>query len=145
MIYWKIIIRSCFWMMSKRYLKSFIAIEIFHQTCLVNTASANCLALRDAWPPGNCFIIKMSSYEYRKSCCGDKRVLQLYYLKSGISYTEKVVLVSLYRNRLQQARWWHKSRSRIGMDFAVLWSSPNRIELPHDMTIFLKELTKDTP
>ena len=38
--------------------------------------------------------IKMSSYQYRKSRCGDKRVLRSSYLHNGISYTGK--MSSLY-------------------------------------------------
>ena len=44
--------------------------------------------------PGPWFNIKMSSYQYRKSHCGDKTILQQSYLHSGISYTGKTV--SLY-------------------------------------------------
>ena len=35
------------------------------------------------------FNIKMSSYQYRKSHCGDKTILWPSYLHSGISYTGK--------------------------------------------------------
>ena len=34
--------------------------------------------------------IKMSSYQYRKSYCGDKTVVRSYYLHNGISYTGKM-------------------------------------------------------
>ena len=44
--------------------------------------------------PGPWFNIKMSSYQYRKSHCGDKTVVRLSYLHSGISYTGK--MTSLY-------------------------------------------------
>ena len=40
------------------------------------------------------FNIKMSSYQYRKSHCGDKMVVRLSYLHNGISYTGK--MSSLY-------------------------------------------------
>ena len=40
------------------------------------------------------FNIKMSSYQYRKSHCGDKTVVRSSYLHSGISYTGK--MTSLY-------------------------------------------------
>ena len=45
------------------------------------------------------FNIKMSSYQYRKSHCGDKTILQLSYLHNGISYTGK--MTSLYWIRAQ--------------------------------------------
>ena len=35
------------------------------------------------------FNIKMSSYQYRKSHCGDKTVVRSSYLHNGISYTDK--------------------------------------------------------
>ena len=46
------------------------------------------------WPPGPWLNIKMPSYQYRKSHCGDKMVLRLSYLHNGISYTDKTT--SLY-------------------------------------------------
>ena len=46
------------------------------------------------WSPGPWFNIKMSSYQYRKSHCGDKTVVSSSYLHNGISYTGK--MSSLY-------------------------------------------------
>ena len=43
---------------------------------------------------GPWFNIKMSSYQYRKSHCGDKTVVRSSYLHNGISYTGK--MASLY-------------------------------------------------
>ena len=43
---------------------------------------------------GPWFNIKMSSYQYRKSHCGDKTILRPSYLHNGISYTAKTT--SLY-------------------------------------------------
>ena len=40
--------------------------------------------------PGGWFNIKMSSYQYRKSHCGDKTVVRSSYLHNGISYTGKM-------------------------------------------------------
>ena len=45
------------------------------------------------------FNIKMSSYQYRKSHCGDKTILRPSYLHKGISYTGKTT--SLYWIRTQ--------------------------------------------
>ena len=39
--------------------------------------------------PGPRFNIKMSSYQYRKSHCGDKTVVRSSYLHNGIFYTGK--------------------------------------------------------
>ena len=44
--------------------------------------------------PGPRFNIKMTSYQYRKSHCGDKTILRPSYLHNGISYTGK--MSSLY-------------------------------------------------
>ena len=41
--------------------------------------------------PGPWFNIKMSSYQYRKSHCGDKTVVRSSYLQIGISYIGKMV------------------------------------------------------
>ena len=49
--------------------------------------------------PGPWFNIKMSSYQYRKSHCGDKTVVRSSYLHNGISYTGKTT--SLYWIRAQ--------------------------------------------
>ena len=43
---------------------------------------------------GHQFNIKMTSYQYRKSHCGDKTILRPSYLHNGISYTGK--MTSLY-------------------------------------------------
>ena len=48
---------------------------------------------------GGWFNIKMSSYHYRKSHCGDKTILLPSYLHNGISYTGK--MASLYWIRTQ--------------------------------------------
>ena len=44
--------------------------------------------------PGPRFNIKMTSYQYRKSHCGDKTAVRSSYLYNGISYTGK--MTSLY-------------------------------------------------
>ena len=50
-------------------------------------------AENEVWS-GPQFDIKMSSYQYRKSHCGDKTVVRSSYLHNGISYTGKIT--SLY-------------------------------------------------
>ena len=50
--------------------------------------------MRICGPP---FNIKMSSYQYRKSHCGDKTVVRSSYLHNGISYTGN--MISLYWTR----------------------------------------------
>ena len=46
------------------------------------------------YQPGPWFNIKMSSYQYSKSHCGDKTVVRSSYLHNGVSYTGK--MTSLY-------------------------------------------------
>ena len=66
-----------------------------------------CANNRIHYSPGPWFNIKMSSYQYRKSHCGDKTVIRSSYLHNGISFAGKmsslywicplkVVLVSLH-------------------------------------------------
>ena len=45
------------------------------------------------WWPGGWFNIKMPSYQYRKSHCGDKTILRPSYLHNGISYTCKTTFL----------------------------------------------------
>ena len=52
-----------------------------------------------SWRSGGWFNKKMSSYQYRKSHCGDKTILRPSYLYNGISYTGK--MTSLYWIRAQ--------------------------------------------
>ena len=62
------------------------------------------------WWPGSWFNIKMSSYEYRTSHCGDKMVLRSSYLHNGISYTGKMSSLYLYWIRaLASGRLMHWS------------------------------------
>ena len=49
--------------------------------------------------PGPRFNIKMTSYQYRKSHCGDKTIWRPSYLHNGISYSGK--MTSLYWIRAQ--------------------------------------------
>ena len=49
---------------------------------------------RPFYLPGPWFNIKMTSYQYRKSHCGDKTILRPSYLHNRISYTDK--MASLY-------------------------------------------------
>ena len=70
--------------------------------------------------PGPRFNIKMSSYQYRKSHCGDKTVVRSSYLPNGISYTGKIS--SLYWIRaLATSR--HNASDKITSDFKFLWIS----------------------
>ena len=52
---------------------------------------------------GSWFNIKMASYQYRKSHCGDKTVVRSSYLHNGISYTGK--MTSLYWISPQNPPW----------------------------------------
>ena len=71
------------------------------------------------WNPGLQFNIKMSSYQYRKSHCGDKTVVRSSYLHNGISYTGKmsslywirpwcpcIMIIPIWLTILQTSRWY---------------------------------------
>ena len=55
---------------------------VSHGSYVRTTDSVNKRRRRGLW-----FNIKMSSYQYRKSHCGDKTVVRSSYLHTGISYT----------------------------------------------------------
>ena len=57
--------------------------------------------------PGPWFNIKLSSYQHRKSHCGDKTILRPSYLHIGISYTGK--MSSLYWIGTQRVMIYHSS------------------------------------
>ena len=72
--------------------------------------------------PGPWFNIKMLSYQYRKSHCGDKTVVSLSYIHNGISYTGKITYFYIaqiaplsyqgsHRTQTQtsEVRWLHAS------------------------------------
>ena len=58
-------------------------------------------------PPGGWFHIKMISYQYSKSYCGDKMILWLSYIHNGVSYTIK--MTSLYQIMAQGEMLFHLS------------------------------------
>ena len=58
---------------------------------------------------GSWFNIRMTSYQYRKSHCGDKTIFRPSYLHNGISYTGKIT--SLYWIRAQASTGTPMTRS----------------------------------
>ena len=89
-----------------------------HWPCMYNTMVADVLAIQpgpqqpmvlSGYPRifwfqhlGGWFNIKMPSYKYRKSHCGDKTILRPSYLHNRISYTGK--MASLYWIRTQRVK-----------------------------------------
>ena len=81
---------------------------------------------------GPWFNIKMSSYQYRKSRCGDKMVIRSFYLHNGISYIGK--MASLYWINPQvwnepTIPWWilHiNGQQCITLVFSLLWAWTSR-------------------
>ena len=74
--------------------------QTIHSNIIPNTASVDacpmlcvCVCVK-VGKSGGWFNIKMPSYRYRKSHCGDKTILRPSYLHNGISYTGKTT--SLY-------------------------------------------------
>ena len=54
---------------------------------------------------GPWFNIKISSYQYRKSHCGDKTVVRSFYLHNGISYTGKMWSLYWIRALVFRENW----------------------------------------
>ena len=71
--------------------------------CNVRMVACNIRALRH---PGAWFNIKMSSYQYRKSHCGDKTILRPSYLHNGLSYTGKTTSLCW----IGALMWWQGAR-----------------------------------
>ena len=63
------------------------------QSLIIQTTNIAALRLNNK-TSGPWLNIKMTSYQYRKSHCGDKTILRPSYLHNGISYTGK--MASLY-------------------------------------------------
>ena len=70
----------------------------------------------------------MSSYQYRKSHCGDKTVVRSSYLHNGISYTGK--MTSLYWIRAQ-IPWWHHDMDTLSKLRAVCDGNQSPVDSPH--------------
>ena len=92
---------------------------------------------------GSWFNINMSSYQYRKSHCGDKTVGRPSYLHNGISYTG--TMSSLYwigaldgivgdKMRIN----WNQMAGRITSWLRLSWSAPDYVSLNY--TSFLLPL-----
>ena len=89
--------------------------------------------LNTLWP-GPWYNIKMSSYLYRKSHCGDKTVVRSSYLHNGFSYTGKMsssywirALVMPYVRR-QTITWINAvlmSTEALGINFSEIWLQKN--------------------
>ena len=62
---------------------------------------------------GPWFNIKMSSYQYKKSLCGDKTILRLSYLHNEIFYTGK--MTSLYWISLLVVAWCCQAASKLSL------------------------------
>ena len=78
--------------------------------------------------PGGWFNIKMISYQYRKSHCGDKTILRSSYLHYGISYTDKMTSIYWIRALVIFGQHPHERRkitSNVGTqhshDVLLLW------------------------
>ena len=71
--------------------------------------------------PGPWFNIKMPSYQYRKSHCGDKTILWPSYLHNGISYTGKTTslywiraqVISMHDNDWLFSEYWIAGMARV--------------------------------
>ena len=90
--------------LSLRNLYFIIIPSIFFQKSSIHVyRGVWCLWPIDFEEPGPQINIKMSSYQPRKSHCGDKTVVRSSYLRNGISYTGK--MASLYWIRALVFNW----------------------------------------
>ena len=77
---------------------------LLRRHCVMST---NLLEYTDPGPGGWINIkIKMSSYQYRKSHCGDKTILRPSYLHNGISYTGKTTSLYWIEAQFTIYGWW---------------------------------------
>ena len=93
--------------------------------CFIRPSAAIIFTMGDR---GTWFNIKMSSYQYRKSHCGDKTVIRSSYIHNGISYTGK--MLSLY---------WIRTQVLISMDKDFNFLHHIRIEIINTF-IFLQAI-----
>ena len=83
-------------------------VRVFNQgqiDCLFRLITKN-RSIARASNAGGWINIKIQSYQYRKSHCGDKTILRPSYLHNGISYTSK--MTSLYWTRALDAFPCHR-------------------------------------
>ena len=78
--------------------------------------------------PGPWFNIKMLSYQYRKSHCGDTTVVRSSYLHNGISYTGKIsslywvrALVIIFQLQAQRINVWRPEQNGWHIADASSW------------------------
>ena len=83
---------------------------------------------------GPWFNIKMSSYQYKKSHCGDKTVVRSSYLHNGISYTSK--MTSLYWIRVLglSVLSWQVYNDHL---YAITVASRNHIHVSCSIVLFM--------
>ena len=79
--------------------------------------------------PGPRFNIKMSSYQYGKSHCGDKTVVRSSYLHNGISYTGKMTSLYWFSPLISISRWILPSQIFITIYFSFWWNIISSLEI----------------
>ena len=84
-------------LVSEMYIPDTILEKLQHNTTTISQFDVIWVS---ATGPGPWFNIKMPSYQYRKSHCGDKTILRPSYLHNGISYTGKITSLYWIRARL---------------------------------------------
>ena len=81
------------------------------------------------WRQGGWFNIKMSSYQYRKSHCGDKTILRPSYLHNGISYTGKMTSLYWIRALVVYIPGTWSSLVQVMACPLLAWTSVNRLPI----------------
>ena len=85
--------------------------------------------------PGPRFNIKITSYQFRKSHCGDKTILRLFYLHNGNSYTGKMkslywiralaLCVLRHQELCHWLCWVHDSFVSQKKEYVKVWTNRN--------------------
>ena len=108
-------------------LRAFLLLHICYQNYIKITLYSQCLHRL----PGGWFNIKMLSYQYRKSHCGDKMILRPSYLHNGISYAGKMTSLYWISAQVLQIRYDITAHSLKSWSevFSTYWHSVSKFRL----------------
>ena len=86
--------------------------------------------------PGPWFNTKMTSYQYRKSYCGDKMILRPSYLHNGISYTGKMYRKSHCGDKtIVRPSYLHNGISYAGKMTSLYWIGALEVSHPDTASV----------
>ena len=101
--------------------------KLYHKTIKPQWLHSSCFCCRHKIESsGHWFNIKISSYQYRKSHCGDEMILRPPYLHNGIFYTGKMTPLYCIRAPIRIASWnmmLHVSHHKLLLLTEIRWVS----------------------